>query len=223
GFLWFYFVNEHFLRYLNKRVPRDYDTVPLWLFWGLMLVWLFPWSAFLPQSLARVPLRLRSLKTLDLRGRATLLFALWALVILLFFSFSTRQEYYVIPAITPQALGMFRAHILMVVAALLLGSAAAYVLRRRARPLASNLTLAMMMVAVLFMVHRGLMAFEPILSSKDLAAAVAQHYRPNDLVVIDGDYEEGSTINFYTGIPVHILNHREGNLWYGSLFPDAPQ
>jgi len=23
GFLWFYFVNEHFLRYLNKRVPRD--------------------------------------------------------------------------------------------------------------------------------------------------------------------------------------------------------
>src|SRR6266536_1446050 len=33
GFLWFYFVNEHFLRFLNKRVPRDYDTVPLLLFW----------------------------------------------------------------------------------------------------------------------------------------------------------------------------------------------
>jgi 4-amino-4-deoxy-L-arabinose transferase-like glycosyltransferase len=32
GFLWFYFVNEHFLRFLNKRVPRDYDTVPLLLF-----------------------------------------------------------------------------------------------------------------------------------------------------------------------------------------------
>src|SRR3989449_10881361 len=29
GFLWFYFANEHFLRFLNKRVPRDYDTVPL--------------------------------------------------------------------------------------------------------------------------------------------------------------------------------------------------
>src|SRR5205807_4245014 len=82
--------------------------------------------------------------------------------------------------LTPQALGMFRAHILIVVAALLLGSAAAYALRRRARPLASNLALAMMMLVVLFMVHRGVMAFEPILSSKDLAAAVAQHYRPND-------------------------------------------
>ena len=34
GFLWFYFVNEHFLRFLNKRVPRDYDTVPLLLVLG---------------------------------------------------------------------------------------------------------------------------------------------------------------------------------------------
>src|SRR5262249_40393862 len=38
GFFWFYFVNEHFLRYLNKRVPRDYDTVPLLLFWALVIV-----------------------------------------------------------------------------------------------------------------------------------------------------------------------------------------
>ena len=47
GFFWFYFVNEHLLRYLNRRVPRDYDTVPLILFWGLLLVWMLPWSAFL--------------------------------------------------------------------------------------------------------------------------------------------------------------------------------
>src|ERR1700675_3623903 len=33
GFLWFYFVNEHILRFLNRRVPRDYDKVPLLLFW----------------------------------------------------------------------------------------------------------------------------------------------------------------------------------------------
>ncbi len=29
GFLWFYFVNEQFLRYLGKRYPVDYDTVPI--------------------------------------------------------------------------------------------------------------------------------------------------------------------------------------------------
>jgi 4-amino-4-deoxy-L-arabinose transferase-like glycosyltransferase len=51
GFLWFYFVNEHILRFLNKRVPRDYDTVPLLLFWALLVLWLIPWTVFLPQSL----------------------------------------------------------------------------------------------------------------------------------------------------------------------------
>src|SRR5437667_1597850 len=63
GFLWFYFVNEHFLRYLNKRVPRDYDTVPLLLFWALLLVWLIPWIAFLPQAVRRVPARWRQIRS----------------------------------------------------------------------------------------------------------------------------------------------------------------
>ena len=55
GWLWFYFVNEQLLRYLNLRVPRDYDTVPLWLFWGLCLVWLMPWSAFVFKALDHAP------------------------------------------------------------------------------------------------------------------------------------------------------------------------
>ena len=29
GFLWFYFINEHVMRFLGKRVPPGYDTVPL--------------------------------------------------------------------------------------------------------------------------------------------------------------------------------------------------
>ncbi len=84
GFFWFYFVNEHFLRYLNKRYPADYDTVPLYLFWGLMLLWLMPWTAFIIQGLGQV--------------------AVWTFVILLFFSFSSRQEYYVLPALPGLAL-----------------------------------------------------------------------------------------------------------------------
>ena len=54
GWLWFYFINEQILRYVNLRVPRDYDTVPLGLFWGLCLVWLMPWSAFVFKALANV-------------------------------------------------------------------------------------------------------------------------------------------------------------------------
>src|SRR6202034_1624418 len=57
GWLWFYFVNEHLLRYLNLRVPRDYDTVPLALFWTLILIWLMPWSAFLLRALRTIPWR----------------------------------------------------------------------------------------------------------------------------------------------------------------------
>jgi len=105
GFLWFYFVNEHFLRFLNKRVPRDYDTVPLLIFWALLIVWLVPWSVFVPQGLLEVPRRWREFYSqMSRRQRANLLFLLWALVIVGFFSFSTRQEYYTIPAIPGMAL-----------------------------------------------------------------------------------------------------------------------
>jgi len=111
GFLWFYFVNEHFLRYLNKRVPRDYDTVPLLLFWVLTVVWLVPWAAFLPEGLKQVPWHWRQLRSLKQTGsveasqrRANLLFLIWGLVIIVFFSFSTRQEYYTIPALPAFAL-----------------------------------------------------------------------------------------------------------------------
>jgi hypothetical protein len=105
GFFWFYFVNEHFLRYLNKRYPADYDTVPLYLFWGLMLLWLMPWTAFIVQALGQVPRRLKQwTSALSGKDRATLLFAVWTFVILLFFSFSSRQEYYVLPALPGLAL-----------------------------------------------------------------------------------------------------------------------
>jgi len=69
------------------------------------LVWLLPWSAFLPQALGQV--RLRLLKSAELRRSreaALLLFFVWAAVILLFFSFSTRQEYYLAPALPALAL-----------------------------------------------------------------------------------------------------------------------
>jgi 4-amino-4-deoxy-L-arabinose transferase-like glycosyltransferase len=46
GFFWFYFVNEHFLRFLGKRFPKDYNKLPGYLFWSLHIVWLFPWSLF---------------------------------------------------------------------------------------------------------------------------------------------------------------------------------
>ena len=106
GWWWFYFMNEHVLRYLNLRVPRDYDTVPLALFWGLFLVWLMPWSGFAFKAAGwAVPVRSAEWRKrfmrheLPSRDRGLLLLAIWAAFVLLFFSLSTRQEYYVLPAI----------------------------------------------------------------------------------------------------------------------------
>ena len=91
GFLWFYFVNEHLLRFLNLRYPRDYNTVPRLWFWLLHLVWLFPWSVFLASTL-RLDYGVR-----DRAGRLRLLALIWIGFVLIFFTFSTTQEYYSMP------------------------------------------------------------------------------------------------------------------------------
>ena len=305
GFLWFYFVNEHVNRFLGTRVPPGYDTVPLFIFWGLLLAWLLPWSVFLPQALRDVPLRTHRVREeLDRPARANLLFLLWALVIVGFFSFSTRQEYYTIPALpgmallvggwlaresskdsdtarragqisatvlfvlgvlgfatgmyllsvshlpkpnadladllkknpqdydfslghvldlTPRALGAFRAPLWSSSLLLLLGTGLNWFFRRRGQPAPGNSALALMMVGLLACVHVAFSTFSPILSSYKLAEAVRQHFQPGDLIVIDGEYHQASTLNFYTGMPVRVLHAPSGNLWYGSKFPDAPQ
>jgi 4-amino-4-deoxy-L-arabinose transferase-like glycosyltransferase len=306
GFLWFYFVNEHFLRFLNRRMPRDYDTVPLLLFWALLVLWLLPWTVFLPQSLQEVPRRWRDFRAqMSRRQRAYLMFLLWNVVIVGFFSLSTRQEYYTIPAIpgmallvggwlqrertsaadsperrngrissavlltvgiliavvgfvllyfskaptpgtdlsdllrknpqdyalsfghfldlTPQAMGAFRVPLFGFSLAFVLGTFANFILRRRGRAGAGNVALVAMMVVLLACVRIAFGIFSPILSSKDLAMAIRAQYRPGDQIVAIGLYENASTLNFYTGIPLHSLRAPGGNMWYGTQFPGAPR
>jgi hypothetical protein len=91
GFFWFYFMNEHVLRFLNLRYPRDYDTVPRPLFWLLHLIWFFPWSVYLPAVIRQ------SFKPVDRAGRTRLLALCWAGFLMVFFTFSTTQEYYSLP------------------------------------------------------------------------------------------------------------------------------
>jgi 4-amino-4-deoxy-L-arabinose transferase-like glycosyltransferase len=321
GWFWFYFINDQINRYLNKRIPHDYDKVPLLLFWLLLIVWLMPWGAWLPAALRRGRLALRLLvpqgpKPLQnasgnavragrwqvaLRSPQTL-FLVWAALILAFFSFSSRQEYYTIPAVpalalltgiflareeqgaphtrrpavwssaalfligavvaavclyfavvsrtpapgadlfdalnqhpedyklsfghffdlTAVSLGFFRGPLLGTAAAMFLGTGAAFLLRLRRRPGAANVALAAGFVVVLMCAHQGLAVFYPILGSEPLAQTINQHWQPESLIVIDGEYTNNSSLNFYTGHPVYMLNGRINGLWYGSLFPDAP-
>jgi len=124
GFFWFYFVNEHFLRFLGRRYPKDYNKLPASLYWSLHLAWFFPWSMYLPSVLRDLkrnvmpglkPLALGSasrraearrfhpgaMAPLTLAARTRLLCWVWAGVILVFFSLSTNQEYYTFPAYLP--------------------------------------------------------------------------------------------------------------------------
>jgi hypothetical protein len=296
GWPWFYFVNEQLLRYMNLRVPRDYDTVPLWLFWGLCLVWLMPWSAYLFHAIAAaVPLRSAEWREafrnriLSEVEKTHLLLATWAALPMLFFSLSTRQEYYVLPALPPvailiakwlaeegrikwlptspkgkrlrqanlrctavllvfgtifaaaslyfllhtrtpapgtdlalllqqnpgdyalsmghfldlnaQALGLFRLPLALAAASLFLGPLASFILRKRSQPHAATLALAAGAFGFLLAAHLGLQTFAPVLSSEQLAAAIAPQLQPDDLIVIHQEYEYASTLGFYLQRP----------------------
>ena len=298
GFLWFYFVNEHLMRFLNKRVPAGYDTVPLFIFWGLLLAWLLPWATFLPLALRHVPLRLQKLRG-DLSGAqsANLLFFLgtgdcrilqllnspgvlhdscvaWdgvaggrvaraetksretdeirragrmpSTVLFVFGLIAFVAGMYLLSIshlpspgadlaeqlkknpqdydlslghvldLTPRALGVFRGPLLGASLAFLLGTGLNWILRRRGRPVQGNMALAIMMVGLFACVHSSFSTFSPILSSYKLAVAIRQNYRPGDVIVVDGQYHQASTLNFYTGHPLRVLHEPGGNLWYGS-------
>ena len=101
GFLWFYFVNEHYLRFLGRRYPRDYNKLPASLYWTLHLVWLFPWSLYLPAAVRtalsewkkrREPASGQGSSRLsDFAARTRLMCWILAGMVLIFFSISTNQ------------------------------------------------------------------------------------------------------------------------------------
>jgi hypothetical protein len=273
-----------------------------------------PWSAFLFRALSTVPLRkaLRprvSIRTLDATESTRLLLGLWAAIPMLFFSLSTRQEYYVLPTmpalilliaawlndeaceaesftvpdplarsgqrisvvllafgaiaaliagffavhahapnpntdlasllrqnpgdyalsfghfldLNTQAMGAFRTPLLITAVALFGGTLANWFCRRDYKPHLGNLWLAAATFAFLLAAHIGLQTFSPVLTSRQLASAIAPELKPDDVIVIHGEYESASTLGFYLGRnDLHILEGRSSNLWYGSFFPDAP-
>ncbi len=98
-FLNFYFIHEHFLRYLTKIHGR---YQPAWFFIPILLVGLFPWSAFLVQSVVfSAP---RSWQERHKHRDALFLF-LWAGLVFIFFSVSdSKLVPYILPVFPPLAL-----------------------------------------------------------------------------------------------------------------------
>jgi hypothetical protein len=393
GWAWFYLYNEHFARFLGKRIPHDYGLTPVWLFLLYLAIWVMPWTTFLPAAIADHIRTLRHRATTSIHftvanlreHEAALSLILWAVLVLGFFSISSRQEYYSLPAIpalalmaggllaradafshssstskqtltsaevtsrrqinrvtaaqaaarkqinhaiatedadnnpinqliatedsplrqseeptvpsslnfsaahrsalnwhlffllplatvitiicgyfalsaphpapgadlstllaanpefynlslghlfdlTGAAMGLFRGPLTLVALSMLGIGLGSYFLRRRGHTYAANLTLAASMTLTLLAAHVGLASFYPILGSKQLALAINEAQQatppsagqPNDLIILDGELTSGSTLIFYTGQQVHLINGRVNGLWYGSFWPDSP-
>ncbi|MGH9555068.1 MAG: glycosyltransferase family 39 protein, partial [Terriglobales bacterium] len=267
--------------------PRDYNTVPRLWFWLLQLVWLFPWSVFLPAA-ARL-----SHRPVDRAGRVRLLALCWIGVVMLFFTFSTTQEYYSMPLypalalligsalagaksedrwvrLAPRVVGAFAAVAAVAAAVILakvwaaptpgdiasaltqnpelytlsLGHMSDLTLTSFAylrMPLAlagvafllgavmlwrfdghrAYLAMALMMVVFLQAANRALVVFDPYLSSRPLATALA--HAPEGQLILDGQYYTFSSVFFYANRRALLLNGRVNNLEYGSYAPGAPQ
>ncbi len=180
GFLWFFFINEQFLRFLNLRYPRDYNTVPRLYFWLFHFVWLFPWSVYFP-AIAKL-----SFKPVDRAGQTRLLALCWTGFLLVFFTFSTTQEYYSMPCYPALAL--------------LLGSAMAMGgdwVRRGTRVLSVIAGLAAVAALVLFLLVRN--APTP----GDISSALSEH--PNAYTLSLGHMEDLTLQSFaYLRLPLVV-------------------
>ncbi len=100
GFLWYYFVREHFLRYLDPGT--EHRNQPWWFFSAILAAGFLPWTFFLPSAVANASqggwMRLKNEPALPF------LF-LWALFPLVFFSISSSKLIpYIVPSLPPLAL-----------------------------------------------------------------------------------------------------------------------
>ena len=182
GFFWFYFINEHLLRFLNLRYPRDYNTVPRLYFWLLHLLWLFPWSVYFP-AVAKL-----SFRPVDRAGRMRLLCLCWTGFLLVFFTFSSTQEYYSMPC--------YPALALLIGSALTEPSTAAW--RRRGQiVLAMVATLAVAVIGFLLVKVWNLPA------PGDISRALTQH--PEDYTLSLGHMGDLTIASFaYLRLPLLI-------------------
>jgi len=182
GFLWFYFMNEQVLRFLNLRYPRDYNTVPRLWFWLFHFLWLFPWSVYFP-AVAKL-----SFKPLDRGGKTRLLALGWTGFMLIFFTFSTTQEYYSMPCYPALAL--------------LLGSAMAAGgtwIHRGTRALSAIAALAAISTAAVFYLVRNVPA------PGDISSALSHH--PGAYTLSLGHMEDLTLTSFaYLRLPLVLAS-----------------
>jgi 4-amino-4-deoxy-L-arabinose transferase-like glycosyltransferase len=247
----FYFIHEHLERYLTKTHSR---YKPFWYFFPILLLGLFPWTAFLVQAVRDALPRTWQ----DRRQHGPSVFLLlWASLIFLFFSASSSKLIpYILPAVPPLALligrylagvrlpehraGMragayglagltlllvvgllllpryrpeidlhvFRNHLLLISAILLIGIGTVLSLARNDRMREAVISLAV--TASLFLIAAGWVAPDlDTRSVRDLALAVRPRLAPTD--------EVASYRTYYQDLPVYLERRITIVAWKGEL------
>lgn len=110
----------------------------------------------------------------------------------------------------------------------LVGLGGAWLVRgRRGRPEATgplaSLFMGLAMAGFFFAANLSLKVFEPYMSSRPLARTIESYLRPDDRIVLYGDFYLGSTIGYYARQETFIYNGRYNSLEFGSYYPDAPR
>ena len=93
-FLYDFFMNEQVLRFVGRHDPPVLWSVPVYAFYGLLLVWFFPWTAFLPAALKAI----KGPADKDRQALARLSLA-WIIVIMGFFTVTAPLEHYAFPVL----------------------------------------------------------------------------------------------------------------------------
>lgn len=95
-FFYFYFIEQHFLRYTTEHVGH---YQPAWFFIPVLILGFFPWVAFLPQTIVNL------FRKQGHQFKLELFFLLWALLIFIFFSISKSKLIpYILPIFVPLAI-----------------------------------------------------------------------------------------------------------------------
>ncbi|TCK72516.1 glycosyltransferase family 39 protein [Acidipila rosea] len=110
----------------------------------------------------------------------------------------------------------------IIATAVLVGTGANLLLRRRGRARLANCFLAGMMVFVLLGTQAALVTVSAVNSSQNLAQAISPELNADSVIVINGRLEQASSFAFYLGRRVLVVNGRGGELAYGASFNDLP-
>lgn len=98
----FYFINEHLLRFLGKRIPHDYYSGPWWYYLPRLALFFLPWLVYALFRRHKQPFR--TVVDEEDRDNRRFLWVAWVAPLLFFSLSSAKANYYLLVVMPPLAL-----------------------------------------------------------------------------------------------------------------------